>query len=578
MLGSLRSLGKFSRLLLFGTLLHSTAVYAQALKFDAEHEVNYQAGKIYNVRAPDAEAVRALQAQFDVWRAASNTDGTGSIELWADEHALLRLRALGYEPSVNAKLSASLALLPSPDAPPSANGISGFPCYRTVEESFASMDALSTRFPNLARTVNFGSSYLQSVGQGGYPMRALVIENPAVAAPSSNGKPTLLLIAAIHAREYATAEIALRFAETLLNGYAHNAELRWLVDHRRIIIAPQVNPDGRKRAETGISQRRNLRPGTCASNSTRSGVDLNRNSSFLWGTNNGSSPDGCMETYRGPSAASEPEVQAIQALISDSFADRRGPLDSDPAPNDTEGVFISLHSYADLVLFPWGATTQAAPNKAGLQTLARKMGFYTNYQVCQPPEQGCLYAASGTTDDQSYGELGVASMTFEVGNAGFFEACSIFESSTVSKNINALTYALKAARRPYLEPSGPEVTELNAELEVVEGDEMVTVSAKVSDLRSFSGGHGNEVSHDIRSAVAALNRLPYQSGAQIFAMDPVDGQWDSKEERVRVQIPKGLLLNGQNTVYVQASDVALQDGVPSAVFVRAAGSFANGFE
>lgn len=574
---SLRLFTHCSALLVCGALLLSNTSRAQALIQDGEPAIDYQSGQVYSFRVPDTAAVRALQAQFDVWRAASNVDGSGMVDLWADEIALAQLRALGYQPQRNAKLSASLQLLPQRNSPPSANGISGFPCYRTVEESLASLEALSARFPNFAQTRSFGSSYLQSIGAGGYAMRALVIENPAVPAPA-NGKPTLLLIAAIHAREYATAEIALRFAESLLNGYAHDPELRWLVDNRRIIIAPQVNPDGRKRAETGISQRKNLRPNTCASNSTRSGVDLNRNSSFLWGTNNGSSLDGCVETYRGPSAASEPEVQAIEALINASFADRRGPLDTDPAPSDTEGVFISLHSYADMVLFPWGATTQAAPNKAGLQTLGRKLGFYTGYQVCQPPEQGCLYAASGTTDDQSYGQLGVASLTFEVGNAGFFEACATFEASTISKNISALTYALKAARRPYLEPSGPEVTELRAELEVIEGDEMVTVTAKVSDLRSYSAGHGSEVSHDIRTAVASLNRLPHQSGAQIFVMDPVDGQWDSKEERVRTQIPKALLLNGENLVYVQASDVALQDGVPSAAFVRAAGSFANGFE
>ena len=578
MLSSIRWLvSNLSLLLVFSALLTPNKVSAQALNQDADEAPNYRAGKIYSLRAADTEAVRALQAQFDVWRAASNTDGSGNVDLWADEHALLRLKALGYQPVLNAKLSASLQLVPEADAAPSPNGINGFPCYRTVEESFASMDALVGRFPNLARTITFGSSYLQSVGQGGYPMRALVIENSAVPAPAS-GKPTLLLIAAIHAREYATAEIALRFAETLLNGYAHQAELRWLVDNRRIIIAPQTNPDGRKRAETGVSQRRNLRPSTCATNSTRSGIDLNRNSSFLWGTNNGSSTNGCDETYRGPSAASEPEVQALQTLIADSFVDRRGPLDTDAAPNDTEGVFISLHSYADMVLFPWGATTQAAPNKAGLQTFGRKLGFYTGYQVCQPPEQGCLYAASGTTDDQSYGELGVASVTFEVGNAGFFEACSIFESTTVSKNIDALIYALKAARRPYLEASGPEVTQLQAQLEVLEGDELVTITAKISDLRSFSGGHGTEPSHDIRGAVASLNRLPHEIGAQLFVLDPVDGQWNSTEELVRTQIPKGLLRPGENIVYVQGNDIALQSGVPSATFVRPAGSFASGFE
>jgi len=36
----------------------------------------------------------------------------------------------------------------------------------------------------------------------------------------------------------------------------------------------------------------------------------------------------------------------------------------------TPGLFISLHSYGRLVLFPWGNTTTLAPNAYGLATLA----------------------------------------------------------------------------------------------------------------------------------------------------------------------------------------------------------------
>ena len=534
-------------------------------------------GSVVSGTVANEASVRFLQDNFDVWLARSQPDGTGSVDIWVDYEQQRLLESYGYNFARNESLSATLAQIPQRVTPGTA-AIAGFPCYRTVEQTYSTLEQLVQRYPSLARTEDIGDSYLKSVGQGGYPIKALIIENSAIPAPTGATKPTLLLISAIHAREYATAEVATRFAERLLTGYGIDPELSNLLDNRRVIIVPQMNPDGRKRAEAGVSQRRNLHPATCVATPTNSGVDLNRNSTFLWGTNNGSSINGCSDTFRGANAASEPEVQSIEQFLAATFPDRRGPLSTDAAPLDTEGVFISLHSYANLVLFPWGANNSAAPNKPGLQTLARKFGFYTNYQVCQAPATGCLYAASGTTDDQAYGALGLAAFTFEVGNNGFFESCSIFETSTVSKNIDALIYALKAARRPYLEPAGPEVTELTAFNNVVENDFEITVNAKASDTRSFSGGQGNEEIHTIVRAALYVNTSPETAGATAFQMDAADGNFNSATEAITLRLPANLLRPGRNVVYVTATDSVNQTGVVSSAFVRMAGTFVSGFE
>ena len=534
-------------------------------------------GSVVSGTVANEASVRFLQDNFDVWLARSQPDGTGSVDIWVDYEQQRLLESYGYNFARNESLSATLAQIPQRVTPGTA-AITGFPCYRTVEETYSTLEQLVQRYPSLARTEDIGDSYLKSVGQGGYPIKALIIENSAIPAPTGATKPTLLLISAIHAREYATAEVATRFAERLLTGYGIDPELSNLLDNRRVIIVPQMNPDGRKRAEAGVSQRRNLRAATCVATPTNSGVDLNRNSTFLWGTNNGSSINGCSDTFRGANAASEPEVQSIEQFLAATFPDRRGPLSTDAAPLDTEGVFISLHSYANLVLFPWGANNSAAPNKPGLQTLARKFGFYTNYQVCQAPATGCLYAASGTTDDQAYGALGLAAFTFEVGNNGFFESCSIFETSTVSKNIDALIYALKATRRPYLEPAGPEVTELTAFNNVVENDFEITVNAKASDTRSFSGGQGNEEIHTVVRAALYVNTSPETAGATAFQMDAADGNFNSATEAITLRLPANLLRPGRNVVYVTATDSVNQTGVVSSAFVRMAGTFVSGFE
>ena len=109
--------------------------------------------------------------------------------------------------------------------------------------------------------------------------------------------------------------------------------------------------------------------------------------------------------------------------------------DRTPAPDDTTGVFLDIHSYGELVLWPWGFTSGAAPNATALQTLGRKYAYFNSHT---PQQAYALYATDGTTDDHAYGELGVAAYCFEVGTA-FFQSCSYFESTLLPANMPALS-------------------------------------------------------------------------------------------------------------------------------------------
>jgi hypothetical protein len=131
-------------------------------------------------------------------------------------------------------------------------------------------------------------------------------------------------------------------------------------------------------------------------------VDLNRNATFHWG-GVGSSSSACSQTYRGVSAASEPETTALQGLLISLFADRRGPNIGDAAPSTATGTFMTYHSYAGLVLYPWGDVNTPAPNGTKLNALAQKLAAYNGYRVGQPGN--VLYNTSGTTDDDLYGRL-----------------------------------------------------------------------------------------------------------------------------------------------------------------------------
>lgn len=107
-----------------------------------------------------------------------------------------------------------------------------------------------------------------------------------------------MLEAGIHARELVPPEMATRFIEYLLSNYGRDADATWLLDEQQIVVIPVVNPDGRKIAETGQQKRKNMNNLTGGCSTVGSGIDLNRNFSFLWGTVNPPTEPPCGETFR----------------------------------------------------------------------------------------------------------------------------------------------------------------------------------------------------------------------------------------------------------------------------------------
>lgn len=323
----------------------------------------------------------------------------------------------------------------------------------------------------------------------------------------------------------------------------------------------------RKIAEQSYSQRKNRRPGGSCSNpptsSSQIGIDLNRNSSFKWG-GAGTSTSKCNLTYRGASAGSEPETQALQSYIASIFADQRGPLDTDAAPADTTGEMITLHSYAQLVLFPWGWGSTAAPNQAQLRTLGRKFGYFNGYAVCQSPL--CLYAASGTTDDWSYGNLGIASYTIEMGTA-FFESCTTFTSTVLPNNLAALRTAFKHARRPYQTPLGPDAINVAVSASPVTAGAIVTLTATADDTRYNSNGWGTEPTQAIAAARYTVNETSWTSGVTTVSMGASDGAFNATSEGVTGSVDTTGWSAGRYLLLVEAQDANGNWGAPTGVFL-----------
>jgi hypothetical protein len=416
-------------------------------------------------------------------------------------------------------------------------------------------------YPQLASWIDIGDSWEKTQNAAeGYDLKVLILTNSAVPGP----KPKMFMMSSVHAREYTPAELATRFAEMLVTNYGVDPDVTWLLDYQEVHLLLQANPDGRKYAETGISWRKNTNNNFCTDTNSR-GIDLNRNFEFQWGCCNGSSSNMCSTTFRGPSPASEPEVDAVQEYVQSIFPDQReAPLNAS-VPVTATGVFMDIHSSGNLVLWPWGFTEDPAPNGVALQTFGRKLAYFNNYY----PEQAIgLYPTDGTTDDFAYGELGLAAYTFELGTS-FFQICSYFENIIVPDNLPALVYAAKAARTPYLTPGGPDALDVLVDNGVVPAGTPVILTATLNDTY-FNGQNGTEPTQNIAAGEYYIDVPPWVTTTVPVAlpMTAVDGSFDSKIEGAMAMIDTSALSTGQHIIFVRGQDVEGDWGAFSAVFLE----------
>jgi hypothetical protein len=364
-------------------------------------------------------------------------------------------------------------------------------------------------------------------------------------------------MANIHGRELITPETAMVFIDHLTGEYGTDPDVTWLLDHHEIHVLVSTNPDGHVKNEPGEPWawwRKNTQPyGSCI----KYGVDLNRNHTFKWACCGGSSPDPCYETYRGPEAASEPETQALEAYIRGLFPDQRGPDDGDAAPLDATGVLITLHSYGNLVLWPWGWTAEPAPNLDGLAALGRKMASYNGYTAGAGTT---LYFTDGTTDDGSYGELGIASYTFEIGRNGdgFYPSCDRYHD-LIQPNIPALLYAAKVARTPYMTSHGPDALSVVASPSLLPAGGTVQLSAEIDDMDN--GGNA------IVAAEYYVDVPPWDGGSPL-PMAAVDGAFDERSEDVEAMVLTLCGQPGRHILFVRGQDNLGNWGPVSAAFVE----------
>jgi hypothetical protein len=400
-----------------------------------------QATYVLRVPAPIGEpAQRLLGLGYDV---AEQRDGADLFVI-GDAHTADRLRADGFQSTVETTVPASQRAPRSSDEPTYYGG------YRTVTAQLAHLDEVAAEHPELATVVDYGDSWRKTQGDGGHDLKAICITRKApgdCALTPTAPKPRLFVMGQLHAREITTGDMAWRFVDDLVG-----SDLTAMLDTLEVWVVPIANPDGVDIVESGggtpVLHRKNAQ-GTCSSGPR--GVDLNRNAGSHWGET-GSSPNRCSEVYRGPHADSEVETRALQSLWRNLYRDTRAPGDTAAATPDTTGVVVSMHSYGNYVLFPWGWSTQKTANDAALRKIANDMAAPSGFRAGQPGE--LLYNAAGATDDWVYDDLGVPSFVWEIGASsgncgGFLPPYSCQQDVHWPKVRPMLVSAMKAAQKPY---------------------------------------------------------------------------------------------------------------------------------
>jgi hypothetical protein len=338
------------------------------------------------------DTLRRLGIDVVEWRRAP-AGGVAAVAV-AGPRDLARLAARGFP----AEPVPRPPLLERMEARRAALGPAAYAVFRDFDDPArgvaAYLRALVASHANLT-VDSFGASWQ------GRPMLAVKV-GPAGDGPT---RPNVIFVATYHAREWAATELALRLIRFLADSLPARPGGAALLASRDVWVIPVANPDG---YEYTFTTERLWRKNRRANADGSFGVDLNRNhAAFFAFDDAGSSPNPLSETYRGPSAESEPETRAIAA-----FHRAHAPV-----------VAISYHSYADAILYPWGHADglftgdQAAFTAlvgTPLQPAALDSVPGSSKTGYTPGPSWSLYPTNGDYDEWAYRELGTLVFTVEI--------------------------------------------------------------------------------------------------------------------------------------------------------------------
>ncbi len=265
------------------------------------------------------------------------------------------------------------------------------------EEVLAELDTMHNLYPNLITVKAVIDSEIPTHNDS-LLYWVKISDNPNV----DEDEPEVLYTGLHHAREPVSMMHLIYYMWYLLENYGTDDYATYLVDNFEQYFVPVVNVDGYKYNQQtdpngGGMWRKNRRD----NGDGTYGVDPNRNYPYMWGyDDSGSSPDSGDETYRGPSAGSEPCVQNIMEFVN----------------NHNFLIANNHHTYSDLMLYPFGYDENSVNPDLDLFVAYAQIMTRENHYTCGRAWE-LLYPVNGEADDWFYGEKGVYAFTAETGSS-----------------------------------------------------------------------------------------------------------------------------------------------------------------
>ncbi|KAG9342364.1 hypothetical protein JZ751_016866 [Albula glossodonta] len=355
----------------------------------------FEGDQVLRITAQDEDQIILLhdlsemeQLMLDFWK--EPVDSSLPVDIHVPFHSLQAVKAyleaneIQYTVMIKDLQGARSAQPRNTDAFDYAN-------YHTLSEIYNFMDMLVAENPNLVSKIQIGTSYENR------PLNVLKFS-------TGSNRPAIWIDTGIHSREWVTQASGTWFAKKIVIDYGRDPALTDLLNRMDIFIEIVTNPDGFHYTHTRNRMWRKTRKPNPGSSCV--GVDPNRNWDAGFG-GPGASGNACSETYRGPRAHSESEVSSIV-----NFVRSHGNIKA----------FVSIHSYSQMLLYPYGYTRTPVPDEAELHALAKKAitdlaSLYgTRYRYGSIINT--IYQASGGTIDWTYNQGIKYSYTFELRDTG----------------------------------------------------------------------------------------------------------------------------------------------------------------
>nr|XP_009935879.1 PREDICTED: carboxypeptidase A2 [Opisthocomus hoazin] len=247
--------------------------------------------------------------------------------------------------------------------------------YHSLDSIYAELDNLASEYSDIVSKLQIGESYEKR------PLYVLKFST------GGSNRPAIWLDAGIHSREWITQASAIWIAKKIASDYGSDASVTSLLNKM------DINRLWRKTRSKNEGS-------LCV------GVDPNRNWDAGFG-GSGASSNPCSDSYHGPSANSEVEVESVV-----NFIKNHGNIQA----------FLTLHSYSQLLLYPYGYKCTEPADHAELDALGRAAATsiqslygttFTVGSICTT-----IYQASGGSIDWSY-DYGIKySFAFELRDTG----------------------------------------------------------------------------------------------------------------------------------------------------------------